>query len=509
MNAITQTASVVSDKSTVLSVHSQFDAAQRVLPHTLPRRFRVTQSGKTDLLLLDATTTRVESVLEEAHELRATVSPDCVLLVADEASLPEATEAVAMGRIDRVLLANSAQRDWQSQFSAVSDYIERLRETRRRSEVYIPDHIFMTGATGFLGKIFLRHLLACTESHITVLTRARRDEAHDERLSNHAAQYPSRLSYVEGDIRIPGLGLNAETLGQLRDSVDEVWHLAASTQFEESLRTKTMAVNVGGTQNLLAFARDLPLLQCVNYVSTAFVSGIQPVDVVIPEAMLPRPKHFRNPYEESKYEAEALVAASNLPHIVYRPAIILGDTLSGRSDGQTIYNIAKMVRLAKLMGDRDCRRRNLHPNHHSFRVVADTHATKNMLPADYVSAMMLGIRAKSSPDGGVYHLTHSQPTLIAEIVSAITGLLNTRNYQIVPGLDGETLSVPERAMERVASVFRPYMLNSDPIFDMTRTRAALGDLSLPHIDGEFLTWAIDAFYTQQFGIDYLPEPAHA
>lgn len=509
MNAITQTAYVVSDKSAVLSVHSQFDAAQRVLPHTLPRRFRVTQSGKTDLLLLDATTTRVESVLEKAYELRATVSPDCVLLVTGEASLPEATEAVAMGWVDRVLLANSAERDWRSQFSTISDYIDRLRETRRRSEGYIPDNIFMTGATGFLGKIFLRHLLACTESHITLLTRASREEAHDERLPVYAAQYPDRLSYVEGDIRMPGFGLNVETLGQLRDSVDEVWHLAASTRFEESLRTKTMAVNVGGTQNLLAFARDLPLLQCVNHVSTAFVSGIQPAGAIVPETMLPRPEHFRNPYEESKYEAEGLVAQSGLPHIIYRPGIVLGDTLSGRSDGQTIYNIAKMVRLAKLLRDRDCRRRSLPANHHSFRVVADTHATKNLLPADYVAAMMLGIRAKAGPAEGVYHVTHSQPTLIAEIVSAITRLLNTANYEIVSGLEGETLSIPERAMERVASIFRPYMLNSDPVFDMTHTRAALGDLCLPHIDSDFLAWAIDAFYTQQFGIDYALEPAYA
>jgi long-chain acyl-CoA synthetase len=70
-------------------------------------------------------------------------------------------------------------------------------------------------------------------------------------------------------------------------------------------------------------------LERFAYVSTAYVAGRH--RGVFGPADLDRAQRFRNPYERSKYEAEALVrdAGTELGVQVFRPSIVVGDRQTG------------------------------------------------------------------------------------------------------------------------------------------------------------------------------------
>jgi nucleoside-diphosphate-sugar epimerase len=99
---------------------------------------------------------------------------------------------------------------------------------------------------------------------------------------------------------------------------------------EESRR-----INVDGTRRILDLARHCAArgdgLERLAYVSTAYVAGrhrgaFGPGD-------LQRSQHFRNAYEQTKYEAEVLVrdaaTAWELPTQVFRPSIVVGERDTG------------------------------------------------------------------------------------------------------------------------------------------------------------------------------------
>lgn len=439
-------------------------------------------------------------VLSAVHVL-APRTATALLVTSDEMDM--ALRAVKNEAADRIIDMDSADaRAWALHLAALLDHSSYLDQLHARLRNLAGRHLFVTGSTGFLGTRFLRDVLRTADVRVTALSRGSKDVPFDQRLPFGETHFPGRLAFVEGDVREDGLGIAVDARDALLESVDEVWHLAALTTFDEVMREATFAVNLAGTKNTLAFARSMKRLNCFHHVSTAFVCGADHHDAPIPEKLGARPASFRNPYEESKYLAERAVAEAGLPYAIYRPSIILGERVSGRCDGQTVYNIAKMVRLAKLLGEKDCMERGLPLDHHSFRVVANTASRKNMIPVDRVISMMLGIRAGEPPSGSIFHLTHEEPVAIGDLVETIATLLDADNYEIVDSLEGETLSVPEAVLERVAKIFRPYMTVSDPTFDTTNVRRTLGTAESTAISKEDLAFNMDAFYSQYFGPGY-------
>lgn len=424
-----------------------------------------------------------------------------LLAAADE--MDTAIEAVKNEIADRIIDVNAADaRDWALHAAALLNHAAYLDQLHAKLRNMAGRHLFVTGATGFLGTRFLRDVLRVADVRVTALSRSSKDVPFDRRLPFGEAHFPGRLAFVEGDVREENLGIADDARVALLDSVDEVWHLAALTTFDEVMREATFAVNLAGTKNTLTFARGMKRLNCFHHVSTAFVCGADHHDAPIRERLGARPKSFRNPYEESKYLAEHAVVEAGLPYAIYRPSIILGEQVSGRCDGQTVYNIAKMVRLAKLLGEKDSMERGLPLDHHSFRVVANTTSRKNMIPVDCVISMMLGIRACDPPTGSIFHLTHEEPVAISDLVETIATLLDADNYEIVDSLEDKSLSVPEAVLERVAKIFRPYMTVSDPTFDTTNVRRVLGRAENAAISKEDLAFTMDAFYSQYFGPGY-------
>jgi nucleoside-diphosphate-sugar epimerase len=175
--------------------------------------------------------------------------------------------------------------------------------------------LFFTGYPGFLGSELLPRLLSrakdanavcLVQSKFATLARERANDLGD------------RVRIVEGDITSP--------IDFPADDITEIWHLAAIYDLSVK-RDLAMRVNVGGTRNMLDFAQRCRGLEHFHYISTCYVSGNFPG--VFREDDLERGQSFNNYYEETKYLAEVEVRKSAVPWTIYRPAVIVGDSMTG------------------------------------------------------------------------------------------------------------------------------------------------------------------------------------
>ena len=189
--------------------------------------------------------------------------------------------------------------------------------------VYTFAWVLLTGATGRLGRC-LAEELARAGCDLELVVRASSPEAARDRVRQKFAPDVShrQLSVVCGDVSAPWLGLRARDRRRLSGSVDVILHAAATTSFNSPLET-AWATNVAATRNVLAFAERAPRLWRLAHVSTAFVAGRRTGRILEPE--LEHDYGFLNTYQQSKYEAELLLARYRdfLPIVVFRPSIVL------------------------------------------------------------------------------------------------------------------------------------------------------------------------------------------
>ena len=214
--------------------------------------------------------------------------------------------------------------------------------------------VFMTGARGFLGRNLLE-AAARKLPHTAFVLLARSEQAAEDLRGRFGWLGRDRLRIVQGDIVKPGLGL-APSESSMLASVNEVWHMAASTSFDDRERAAIYQSNVVGTQNVLAVARDLTQLDRFVYVSTAYVAGTAPGPIA--EDELPSGGGFRNAYEATKWEAERTVRESRLPYTIFRPSIIMGNsrTFDPQGERRMIYGYMLGIYYSVL---RECKRRRI------------------------------------------------------------------------------------------------------------------------------------------------------
>ncbi len=194
--------------------------------------------------------------------------------------------------------------------------------------------VLLTGATGFVGMELLHRLLTRTDRDVVALVRAADDAAAASRLHGVLATLfppgerprPGRVRAVAADLEEPGLGLATATADALVAEVSTVVHCAASVSFALPL-AEARRINVEGTRGVLALAARAPGLRQLVHVSTAYVAGDRAGRAFEHEHDLGQAP--RNTYEQTKLEAETLVAASGLPAAVLRPSIVVGDSRTG------------------------------------------------------------------------------------------------------------------------------------------------------------------------------------
>ncbi|XP_067131275.1 putative fatty acyl-CoA reductase CG5065 [Centruroides vittatus] len=216
--------------------------------------------------------------------------------------------------------------------------------------------IFITGATGFLGKILLEKLLtSCNVRKIYILVRNKNGVGIEDRiekllsakifdrLKQSKPDILNKVYYIEGDVTQVNLGMFSSDLDLIKKYVSIVFHLAASVKFNESFRNSFIN-NVESTKNLADVCRLIDNLVAFVHVSTAF-SNCQRVE--IEEKIYPLPMSYEtlkdslnfdfmeistenilenrpNVYTLTKAIAENLLNNNyrDLPLVIVRPSIV-------------------------------------------------------------------------------------------------------------------------------------------------------------------------------------------
>ena len=372
--------------------------------------------------------------------------------------------------------------------------------------------VLMTGARGFLGRNLLEEAARNLPQTAFVLL-ARSEKAADELRHKFGWLGRDRLHIVQGDIDRPGLGLSlCESL--ILACVNEVWHLAASTSFDDREAEAIRRSNVVGTQNVLAVAHGLRNIDRFVYVSTAYVAGTNPGP--ISEDEMPERNGFRNSYESTKWEAEQAVRLSKLPFVIFRPSIIMGNsrTFDPQGERRMIYGYLLGVYYSVL---RECNRRKIDFARSwrdgdelelDLRLLGSPAATKNFVCIDDVVSSMLHI-LEAPHATRTYHLTSALPTDGLTLWRCIAKVLRINGVRYV----GETIENPtplERNVMSYTAPFVPYTVSPDPVWLLTNTDKALGwQHARTPMNEKTLTGLLGRFMAEEVSAREAPSPAEA
>jgi thioester reductase-like protein/NAD(P)-dependent dehydrogenase (short-subunit alcohol dehydrogenase family) len=208
------------------------------------------------------------------------------------------------------------------------------------------------------------------------------------RFERLAGQWGERAKPLVGDLAEPDLGLTDEAIAEL-GNVEHVVHCAAIYDITAPEPDQRIA-NVEGTRAVIELARRLDAT--LHHVSSIAVAGEFRGEYT--EDDFDVGQRLPTPYHQTKFEAELLVReATGLPHRIYRPAVVVGDSRTGEMDkiDGPYYFFGVLAKLAVL------------PRFTPI-MLPDTGRT-NIVPVDYVVDALVALMHADGRDGQTFHLT--------------------------------------------------------------------------------------------------------
>ncbi|MEK4663839.1 amino acid adenylation domain-containing protein [Priestia sp. FSL H7-0729] len=281
-----------------------------------------------------------------------------------------------------------------------------------------PEHVLLTGATGYLGSHVLQQLILNSSTRIyTLVRRPTNGITAMERLTNVLEGYfgkqltdqlAARVEIIEGDLEQPHLGLSAEQTAYVQERIDRVIHCAADVRHfgDAEQFSKT---NVEGTVALLDLIRSKPGAS-FHHVSTM---GI-PEDLALSgqwESSLqydrfPADLHVDNLYSDSKLEAEKVLmiaAEDGVPVSIYRAGNLTCHSDTGRFQSNIDSNaFYRMIKAMLLLGKAPA---------------ADWMV--DFTPINYASEAIVHLALRQDTAGRVFHICNPEPIRYDELIRSV------------------------------------------------------------------------------------------
>lgn len=224
---------------------------------------------------------------------------------------------------------------------------------------YQNKNVFVTGATGYLGKVLIEKLLRDCKDMGKMFIMLRANSENDAttkfgKFKNSAIfdiikkENPSameKIHLIVGDMSGRNLKLTDDDITLLTNEVNVLFHCAASVRFDETLKF-AVTLNAKGTQQLLELGKKMKHLEAFVHVSTAFSNtNVKNVEEIVYEPIMDYKtiieasenegrdiwqsiekavkRQFPNTYVFSKNLAEKIVfdARDTIPVTIVRPSL--------------------------------------------------------------------------------------------------------------------------------------------------------------------------------------------
>ena len=350
------------------------------------------------------------------------------------------------------------------------------------------DGVFVTGATGFIGRHLVLGLLE-RGFRVFALTRGANGRQAGDRLvrvlqSAYGRPLPeqmlARLQPLDGDLVKPDLGLRQHVVEQLVAEVGQIFHCAGDTRFFPKDRAAYRAIHLDGPLHILR-AIDRGQGVRFHHVSTAYVAGRRNGTAF--EDELAVGQSFRNPYERVKLEAEQTIRSAcesrGIGLTIFRPSIVIADPRVPNTNWSDPIStrFAGFARLCGLYKRTLGRIRALRP---SLRVRGSGKSALNVVPITYVVEAMLATAANGRTSPETFHLVDPAPPRNQELLDRITELLGLRGVEPFEHrtLPIEGASLLERVVENLLRPYQDYFFES-PTFDDRHARRLLNGVVEP------------------------------
>ncbi|XP_062549699.1 fatty acyl-CoA reductase wat-like [Armigeres subalbatus] len=154
------------------------------------------------------------------------------------------------------------------------------------ADYYRDKVVLLTGATGFLGKLYTCKLFRCGVKELIVIVREKKGLSPKERMEKvmekerifkvHGFQkedYLKKITVIDGDMELPRVGLSEEDLEYVKERTEIVLHAAADVRFDEALN-KIIITNVQGTLEILNLCVSMRKMELLIYISTAYANCV-------------------------------------------------------------------------------------------------------------------------------------------------------------------------------------------------------------------------------------------
>lgn len=351
-----------------------------------------------DFYLLGGTSLQAAVLI---HQIRQDFGIEIsTLSLHDNSSLSSLANFINTSKDSRPLLKDH-RNDWLADSRLAEGLVltaGRLREWRADTE----GHVFLTGATGFVGAHFLWQLLKMSEvRQVGCLVRAPDAASGLLRIRESLQKYgiweesmSSMLMVLPGRLEDETLGLGQECFAKVADWASVVFHLGGHVNYSQPYSTHRPA-NVLGTLNVLRLA-IMGRPKALHYMST--ISAFGPTGMVTGVSRILEDESllahldalpYDHGYAQSQWVADRMLQITidkGFPVAIYRPGFITGPNTSGLSNPDDFFN--------RLMTS--CLQMGCYPILPNQR--------KEFITVDYANSALLHIASSNRNLGHAFHL---------------------------------------------------------------------------------------------------------